>query len=169
MRRSLLIVLNAGLFLFSASAFAQTGGACDLNSDGKVDASDVQLATNMALGLNTCTANIYGSGVCNVVVVQRVTNAVLTGTCVTGTGVSHSVTLNWIASTSSGVSGYNVYRATASSGPFSKVTSSPVSGITYTDTNVASGQTYYYVATSVSSALESSYSTPPAQAAVPAQ
>jgi hypothetical protein len=158
MRRSILSLLSAGLFLCSASVFGQSGGACDLNSDGKVDTADVQLATNMALGLNTCTANIYGSGVCNVVVVQRVTNAALTGTCVTGTGVAHSVTLTWTASSSGGVSGYNVYRGAASSGPFTKVTSAPVSATTYTDTAVAAGQTYYYVATSVSSTTESAYS-----------
>ena len=78
-----------------------------------------------------------------------------------GTGVSseaHSVALNWQASASSGVIGYNVYRAISGSG-FAKLVSSPVSGLKYTDGTVQSGKTYAYVVTSVtSSGKESSYS-----------
>ncbi len=71
----------------------------------------------------------------------------------------HSVTLSWLASTSSGVVGYDVYRGTASGGPYTKVNSALVSGTTFTDTTVAAGQTYYYVATAVNSAgIQSAYS-----------
>jgi chitinase len=66
-----------------------------------------------------------------------------------GTGAApHYVTLSWIPSTSS-VSGYDVYRGTQKGGPYTKITSSLVSGSTYNDTNVQSGLTYYYVATAV--------------------
>lgn len=147
----------AGLFLLPISVWAQAGNACDLNQDGSVNIVDYQLAVNMLLGLQSCTSTIVGAGVCNVVVVQRVANAYLTGTCVTG--VSHSVTLNWTASTSSNVSGYNVYRGLTSGGPYTKVNSSLVGGVTYTDTTVQAGQTYYYVSTAVdSSNNESGYS-----------
>ena len=78
-----------------------------------------------------------------------------------GTGVSseaHSVNLSWQASTSSGVIGYNVYRAISGSG-FAKLVSAPVSGLKYTDGTVQPGKTYTYVVTSVtSSGKESSYS-----------
>jgi hypothetical protein len=76
-------------------------------------------------------------------------------------GVSHSVTLTWIASTSSNVAGYNVYRGTTSGGPYAtNVNSSLVTGLSYTDTTVLAGQTYYYVLTAVdTSGNESGYST----------
>jgi archaellum component FlaF (FlaF/FlaG flagellin family) len=79
-----------------------------------------------------------------------------------GTGVSttpHTVSLNWTASTST-VSGYNVYRGTTPSGPYAtKLNSSLVASVQYTDTTVTSGQTYYYVVTAVdSSDVESTYS-----------
>src|SRR6516225_10805132 len=74
--RKALSVLSAGLFLLSVSAWAQSN-ACDLNGDGKVDATDVQSAINMSLGLSGCSANVYGANVCNVVMVQRVINASL--------------------------------------------------------------------------------------------
>jgi hypothetical protein len=61
----------------------------------------------------------------------------------------HGATLNWVASTSSGVIGYNIYRSTTSGGPYTKVNSTPTSGTHYTDSGVQAGQTYYYVTTSV--------------------
>ena len=83
---------------------------------------------------------------------------------VTGRGVSstgHSVLLDWLASTSSNISGYNVYRATGTTGAYSKLTAAPVSGLKYTDTSVVSGETYVYAVTAVnSSGVESSHSTP---------
>lgn len=165
MHKPLLAVTTVCLVFSSPSAWSQALNACDLNADGKVDLLDVQLATNMAIGTAACTANVAGSGVCNVVVVQRVVNAALTGTCMAGT--LHTVTLKWTASTASNVVGYNVYRGTASGGPYTKITSTPVACSNYYDTAVQSGQTYYYVATAVDgSGTESAYSTQ-VQAAVP--
>lgn len=68
------------------------------------------------------------------------------------TGVAqHSVALTWVASTSANITGYNLYRATVSGGPYTKINSSLVTGSSYTDTTVQAGETYYYVATAVSS------------------
>jgi hypothetical protein len=54
------------------------------------------------------------------------------------------------------VSGYNVYRATTSGGYGSTpLNSSPVSGTTYADGTVVSGQTYFYVATAVDAGTQS--------------
>jgi Abnormal spindle-like microcephaly-assoc'd, ASPM-SPD-2-Hydin len=81
---------------------------------------------------------------------------------VTGTGSATSaltVALEWAASTSSGVVGYNVYRSTVSGGPYGKETASPVPSTAYSDSSVAAGAEYYYVVTAVNSAgTESSYS-----------
>jgi trimeric autotransporter adhesin len=85
---------------------------------------------------------------------------------VTGAGVAatrHSVALTWAASTSSNVSGYNVYRATGLTGAYIKLTAAPVSVLRYTDTSVVSGETYVYTVTAVnSSGAESPHSTPEA-------
>jgi hypothetical protein len=77
----------------------------------------------------------------------------------TSAASSHSVMLNWSASPSPGVTGYNVYRSTVSGSGYTKINSSAVSGLSYTDATVVNGITYYYVTTSVdSSGDESSYS-----------
>jgi hypothetical protein len=73
------------------------------------------------------------------------------------TQASHSVSLSWLASTSS-VTGYNVYSSTVSGGPYAKLTSPPVASTSYTDNSVQQGQTYYYVVTAVSQNEESAYS-----------
>ncbi len=158
----------AALALMSpATVWAQALNACDLNGDGVVNVLDVQLATNMVLGLTPCTANITAPVVCNIVMIQRVVNAVLTGSCLTGLVAPHTVSLNWTASTSANVTGYNVYRGTQAGGPYTKITPSPIAGTTYTDLAVVAGQTYYYVTTAVNSGnVESAYSNQ-AQAVVP--
>jgi hypothetical protein len=66
----------------------------------------------------------------------------------TGAGVPHTVDLSWSPSTSQ-VVGYNVYRATHSGGPYSKLNSSPHAETTYVDSNVRSGATYFYTCRSV--------------------
>ena len=152
-------------------ALGQAGwsqSACDLSGDGPVNVVDVQLAVNMSLGLVPCSANINGSGVCNIITVQRVINAGLGQSCVVDAGTSpHSVSLTWAASTSPGVSGYNVYRGSGSGGPYTKVNSALITGTSYLDTTVQAGRTYYYVATALdSSSNESAYSNQ-AQAVVP--
>ena len=149
----------------SARAAVTALNACDLNQDGAVDIVDVQWSVNMYLGLMQCTANIAGAGVCTTNVVNSVSTAAMGGACVV---TSHSVTLNWSASTSSNVNGYHVYRGATSGGSYTKITSSPVAATTYTDNNVLAGQTYYYVATAVDiNNNESTYSNE-AQATVPA-
>jgi hypothetical protein len=138
--------------------------ACDLNSDGIVSKTDVDLAISMSLGSSPCTANIMGAGVCNVMVVQRIINASLGGGCVTG--IAHSVSLSWVASTSP-VAGYSVYRGTAPGGPYTKLNSSLATGTSYVDTTVLAGQTYYYVVTAVDASNNSSVYSNEAQAVVP--
>jgi fibronectin type 3 domain-containing protein len=82
---------------------------------------------------------------------------------------AQSVSLNWSASTSSGIIGYDVYRGTVSGGPYNLLTSSPDASTEYTDSSVLAGNTYYYVVTSVNSSnVQSSYSSQVA-AAIPAQ
>ena len=72
--------------------------------------------------------------------------------------VQHRATVSWTAS-SSAVTGYNVYRATQSGGPYTMLNSGLISGTTFVDSTVVSGATYYYVATAVdSSGVESAFS-----------
>jgi fibronectin type 3 domain-containing protein len=90
----------------------------------------------------------------------------------TGTGTAapvHTVQLSWGASTSQGVTSYNVYRAvfgTNSCGSYSTIGSTSSSITTYTDNVVTDGTTYCYATTAVDPNGESAYSNI-AQATIP--
>jgi hypothetical protein len=58
---------------------------CDLNQDGVVNAVDVQIAINQALGISACSsADLIGNGSCSIVDIQRIINASAGGACKTG-------------------------------------------------------------------------------------
>lgn len=81
-----------------------------------------------------------------------------TSEAVSGMGTIPYVSLSWNASASQNVSGYNIYRKTAS-GSFARLNSSLNTETSYTDSTVSTGTTYYYATTSVnSSGQESTYS-----------
>jgi fibronectin type 3 domain-containing protein len=72
-----------------------------------------------------------------------------------------TVNLSWTASTSSDISGYNIYRATYtdSCGSFSKINYTLNTSTLYTDLEVIDGTSYCYAATTVNTRnKESSYS-----------
>ncbi|MBZ5640110.1 MAG: hypothetical protein LAO51_15285 [Acidobacteriia bacterium] len=89
-----------------------------------------------------------------------VNNAQVGGSCTTGTGCTApgapslvgaagdcaAANLMWSAGTGS-TSSYNVYRGTASGGPYTKLAGMPVTGTAYADTTAVAGTTYVYVVT----------------------
>jgi hypothetical protein len=73
--------------------------------------------------------------------------------------IAHSATLQWMASTSTGVVGYHIYRGAQSAGPYVRLTLTPTVTTNYTDSAVVSGTSYAYVVTAVDGAgRESGYS-----------
>jgi hypothetical protein len=160
-RRVLPISVTAGLLCLPFSAWGQTS-PCDLNKDGSINITDVTLGVSMVLGTSQCTASINGTGGCNVAMVQRVVGAALPG------GTCHPTVLTWGASSSSNIAGYNVYRGTASGGPYTKLNTALITVTTFTDATSQPGQIYFYVATAVdTSGNESAYSSPAVQANIP--
>lgn len=86
-----------------------------------------------------------------------------------GTGVAgatHAVTLTWQAG-SPGTAGYNVYVASSAGGPYSRLNTSSVTGTSYLDSGVQSGQTYYFVVTSMNAANKESPRSTEVKATVP--
>ena len=73
--------------------------------------------------------------------------------------VTAQIALSWSTGGSPNIAGYNVYRSTTSGGPYAKVNTSLDPNMSFMDTAVQDGVTYYYVTTSVdTSGNESSYS-----------
>ena len=78
----------------------------------------------------------------------------------------HTVGLSWSPSTSS-VVGYNIYRGTATGGPYSKLNGSALVTTSYSDSTVKSGSTYFYVTTAVNSPGAESVKSNEARTAIP--
>jgi hypothetical protein len=100
-----------------------------------------------------------------------------TGVNLTGTAVAapvYTVGLSWTASSSSGVTGYYIYRAlyntsTSTCGSYMTLNpSQPNATTTYTDSNITSGDTYCYQVAAVNSSGEQSTDSNVATAIVPA-
>lgn len=82
-----------------------------------------------------------------------------TRSALTGTGTLPFVSLSWIASTSTEVEGYNIYRKTSLTGSYTRINSKLDPDTSYTDATVIHGTTYYYATTAVNSkGKESDYS-----------
>ena len=61
---------------------------------------------------------------------------------------NHVVSLNWNASTSQNIAGYNMYRS-PDGATWQKINVSLIASALYSDSTVANGSTYYYAATAV--------------------
>lgn len=68
-------------------------------------------------------------------------------------GTGHKAILTWTSST--GATGYNVYRALSPAGPFSLLTVTPTVLTGYTDTSVTSGTAYSYCVSALVASFES--------------
>jgi len=144
---------NSNVTISSASAsgagFSATGG------------SNITLAPNdsVSVSVNFVPASV-GSQVGSLTVLSNAANSPLQ-VALSGTGIApipHSVSLNWVPNPSA-VLGYFVYRGVISGGPYFKLNSLVDASAAFVDTSVLSGQSYFYVVTSVDPAnVESSFS-----------
>jgi endonuclease I/subtilisin-like proprotein convertase family protein len=71
-------------------------------------------------------------------------------------GGDGTVSLNWTANTDSDIQGYNVYRGTSTSGPYTKVNGSVVTATSYNDSGLASETTYFYTLKAVDTSYNES-------------
>lgn len=98
-----------------------------------------------------------------------------TNATVTGTGAAastHTVNLSWNASTSANIQGYNVYRASYSSGScgsYAQINSLLNTSTLYTDSGVLNGNSYCYASTAVNTSnAESGFSNVVSNVQIPA-
>jgi len=152
--------LNGTLTATGASVTVQP--ASDTNSEFVL--SGISLPTTIPAGQSatftvTFTPQSSGATSASLSFPSNASNSPAVQT-MTGTGTAqtqHTLDLTWNASADA--VGYNIYRGTASGGPYTMINTSLDSTTTYTDNTVVSGQTYYYVATAVTGdSQESGYS-----------
>jgi hypothetical protein len=151
-------VTNTGNANVAISGVTATGAGYSIVSG----AGAVTLSPNQSTSVSVQFAPSTAGAVSGSVNIRSNATGSASSVALSGSGVAppvqHSVSLNWGASSSS-VAGYNVYRSVVSGSAYAKLNGSVVAGVSYADSSVQSGQTYYYVATSVdASGTESVYS-----------
>jgi len=82
-------------------------------------------------------------------VLASISQSACHGGSTTTSKAAHSVELSWAASSSPGVEIYRVYRASQSGGPYIIIGSTSRENRSFTDGNVQSGSTYFYVVTAL--------------------
>jgi len=155
----------------TASGTAVTVASASL-SNGEFLLSGISLPTTIPAGQSATFAVAFtpqasGAASASLSFSSNASNSPTVQT-MTGTGtapIQHTVDLAWNASADA--VGYNIYRGTVSSGPYTMINSSLDSTTTYTDSTVVSGQTYYYVATAVNSESQQSGYSNQATAVIP--
>jgi hypothetical protein len=158
------VVTNTGNSSVQISQINATGAGYGVSGAG----TPVTLTAGQTLTLSiSFSPNAAGSASGSVTVTSNATGSPTT-ISLSGTGVqtSHTVFLNWTASTST-VSGYNVYRSTTSGTGYARINASLATTLTYTDTTVQNGMTYYYVTTAVDGSGNESANSNEAQAIIP--
>lgn len=122
--------------------WAIASGALPAGVTAKVSST----TTSLNLAGTPTTAATYSFAVkvtgCGGVTSQQAYKVVIQATA------NHVVDLNWTASTSSHIAGYNVYRS-PDRATWKKINASLIASTLYSDSTVANGSTYYYAATAV--------------------
>ncbi len=147
---------NAGNANLTISSVAVTGAGFNASGAG----ANTVLAPGQTAALNVTFAPTgTGSAAGSIAISSTAGSVSITLAGSGGQLSSHTVALNWDASTSD-IIGYYVYRVQAD-GTYAKINSAPVVLTEFTDTNIQSGQTYTYVVTAVDADnVESDYSDP---------
>jgi len=170
--------VTVGTSLAQSGTLTATGASVTVSSASlsspEFALSGISLPVTIAAGSSapfilTFTPQASGTASANLSFASNASNTP-TFQSLTGNGTAplpHSVALNWNASTSSNVVGYNVYRGTVSGGPYAQINSALNTGTNDMDTTVQSGHTYYYVVTAVDSNGSESVFSNQIQAAIP--
>lgn len=140
--------------------WAISSGALPAGVSAKVSSSTTSLnLTGTPKSAATYSFTVKVSG-CGGAVTRAAYKVVIQAT------TNHLVDLNWNASTSTDVAGYNIYRS-PDGATWKKINASLIAATLYTDATVANGSTYYYAATSVDINSNESAKTAAVKVAVP--
>jgi hypothetical protein len=162
-------IKNTGTALLTLGTITITGADASAFSLATSPSSNISVGTDSRLSIR-CTPAKLGENSATITIaandparLSAVFHIKVTGTLVappSGLSVSSltsdSVTLSW--NVVAGATGYFIYRSTSSDGTYTKITSSAVTGLSYTDTGRTASTKYYYKVSSNSGVGEGAQS-----------
>jgi hypothetical protein len=140
-------VTNAGNSSVTITRSAVTGSGFSVSGLSALTLQPGQSDSVPVVFAPASTGNVSGN-------ISIATNSATASVALSGSGIvassTHTVSLSWLASTSTGMAGYYVERGTVSGGPYQILNSSPETGTSYVDSTVQNGTEYFYVVVAVS-------------------
>ncbi|HYS55922.1 MAG TPA: Ig-like domain-containing protein [Thermoanaerobaculia bacterium] len=125
---------TASPYQWSWNTTASANGSHNLSSKAYDAAGNIGTSTTVTVTVSNVADTTAPTAPANLVASTPTSN---------GNGSRRKINLSWTASTDNvGVSGYQIWRATSSSGPFSQIATSATTS--YTNTGLTSGTTYWY-------------------------
>jgi hypothetical protein len=162
------VLKNTGNSSVTVSTISTSGTT--LTTSGGVSGATIAPGQSATVDVTYSPVKIAALGGAKVTIASNATGSP-TQIPVFGAGIAasttHEVTLSWKASVSSGIAGYNVYRATLPSGSYVKLTSTVIAGTSFSDTDVTAGDTYSYEVTAVNQKGEESAPSARTSAVIP--
>jgi len=140
-------VTNAGNSSVTVTRSAVTGSGFSVSGLSALTLQPGQSDSVPVVFAPASTGSVSGN-------ISIATNSATASVALSGSGIvassTHTVSLSWLASTSTGMAGYYVERGTVSGGPYQILNSSPETGTSYVDSTVQNGTEYFYVVVAVS-------------------
>lgn len=159
-------LINKGNSTVTISKVTLTGTGFSANGV----ASGLQIGPGQSAVLNVEFSPTVAEAQSGAVSITSNASTPATTISLSGSGIaasSHTVQLSWLASSSSSVVGYNVYRANSSSASFAKLNPATIAGLAFADSTVQPGQTYLYEVTTLASDGIESTPCKPVSASIP--
>jgi hypothetical protein len=157
-------VTNAGNSSVTITRSAVTGSGFSVSGLSALTLQPGQSDSVPVIFAPTSTGSVSGN-------ISIATSSATASVALSGSGIvassTHTVSLSWVASTSTGMAGYYVERGTISGGPYQVLNSSPETGTSYVDSTVQDGKEYFYVVVSVSAGGQESKPSGQVSATIP--
>jgi Abnormal spindle-like microcephaly-assoc'd, ASPM-SPD-2-Hydin len=158
-------VTNAGNSSVTITRSAVTGSGFSVSGLSALTLQPGQSDSVPVIFAPTSTGSVSGS--ISIATSSAMASVALLGSGVAASTSTHTVSLSWVASTSTGMAGYYVERGTVSGGPYQILNSSPETGTSYVDSTVQNGTEYFYVVVSVNTGGQESKPSGQVSATIP--
>jgi uncharacterized membrane protein len=158
-------VTNGGNSTITITRSATSGSGFSMSGLSSLSLQPGQTHSVEVVFAPAVTGSVSGS--ITISTASRTVSVALSGSGVSGSTSSHTVSLSWTASTSTGLAGYYVERGTTSGGPYQILNSSPETATSYVDSTVLDGKEYFYVVVTVGKTGEESKPSSQVSATIP--
>jgi len=158
-------VTNAGNSSITITRSAVTGSGFSVSGLSALTLQPGQSDSVPVVFAPASTGSVSGN--ISISTISATASVALSGSGIAASSSTHTVSLSWLASSSTGLAGYYVERATSSGGPYQVLNSSKDTTTSYVDSTVQAGKEYFYVIVAVNTSGQQSNPSAEVSATIP--